>query len=378
MGGGACGAIFLDLSKAFDTVNHEVLLLKLRNLGFRHSAVSWFCSYLSGRKQSTRLNGVISSQLQVNSGVPQGSILGPLLFICYINDLPNCLNNGTAYIYADDTAIVCRGNDIDEINASLSIEFSNVCRWFEADKLSVNNAKTNTMLFCGSRSKHKGGVVKLTSADGMDVQLDQVNHTKYLGVELDEHLTYSSHIDKLCSKIRSRNGMLKHMRNFISEDLAKDLYRSMIHPHFAYADVIYDACNLTLSNKLQTHQNQSLRTVLNVEQRFPSKKLHEQTGVNWLSAERKERCCIEAYRAVNNMLSQNVNSLFPKAEKQRELRCNDSTQFTVLPARTKFGDGNLPNWCKKYRRVLPDEVRNADKMYSFKNKLRNGNFFKPD
>ena len=195
-------------------MNHDILLLKLRNLGFKHSAVSWFSSYLGGRKQSSRLNGVLSGQMHVSSGVPQGSILGPLLFICYINDLPNCLKTGTAYIYADDTTILCKGQDIADINMSLGTDFANVRKLFEANKLSVNNSKTNTMLFCGSRSRHRGGQLDLTAPDGSEVKLQQVNHMKYLGVELDEHLTFNAHIDKLCSKIRSRKWHAKTYEKF--------------------------------------------------------------------------------------------------------------------------------------------------------------------
>ena len=184
-------------------MDHEVLLLKLKHLGFKHGGISWFRSYLVNRKQSTRLNGVLSDPLLMNSGVPQGSILGPLLFICYINDLPNCLHDGSAYIYADDTAILVKGASVTDINEKLESELINVCKWFDANKMSVNSAKTNTMLLCGSRSKHRGGIIDLTAPGNNNVNLEQVSHTKYLGVEIDEHLSFTHHIDKLCSKIRS-------------------------------------------------------------------------------------------------------------------------------------------------------------------------------
>ncbi len=109
MGGDACGAIFLDLSKTFDTVDQKVLLLKLRHLGFKASVVSWFCSYLSNRQQCTRVNSSLSEVWQMSSGVPQVSILGPLLFISYINDLPGALTFSQSFIYADDTALLVKG-----------------------------------------------------------------------------------------------------------------------------------------------------------------------------------------------------------------------------------------------------------------------------
>ena len=172
----------------------------------------------------------------MNSGVPQGSILGPLLFICYINDLPEYLDKSSAFIYADDMALLVKGKDVSEIEQLLSAEFSIVTKWFDANKLSVNNTKTNVMLFSGSRSRHRNGKLNVLTSRYDDTVLEQVTCTKYLGVELDEHLTFVDHIvdhiDKLCRKIKSRTGILWRMRHFINENLANDLYQSLIHPHF--------------------------------------------------------------------------------------------------------------------------------------------------
>ncbi len=124
----ACGAVFLDLSKAFDTVDHEILLLKLLHSGFKHSVVNWFRSYLTHRSQCTCVNGALSDVRQMSSGVPQGSILGPLLFICYINDLPNILTKAKAFIYADDTALLVKGHNLESIEKELSDEFNVVTK----------------------------------------------------------------------------------------------------------------------------------------------------------------------------------------------------------------------------------------------------------
>ncbi len=117
--GGSCGVLFLDLAKAFDTVSHDVLLLKLKNIGFRMSPVNWFRSYLSNRRQVTTVGEAVSPELQINCGVPQGSILGPLLFIIYINDISrNCVFT-TPYIYADDTALLVHGSNKQDIESKL-------------------------------------------------------------------------------------------------------------------------------------------------------------------------------------------------------------------------------------------------------------------
>ena len=157
--------------------------------------------------------------------------------------------------------------------------------------------------------------------------------------------------------------------------MALDLYKSLIHPHFAYADVIYDACNVSLQNKLQTHQNMAMRAVLKVEARFPTAKLYEQTKVKRLESERKEKCCIEAYKGLYDLSSNNVNKLFTAPISERSLRSAGTALFIPPLSRTLFGDRHLPNRCSKYWQSLPSDVQNIDKLSGFRNALNNNDFF---
>ena len=215
------------------------------------------------------------------------------------------------------------------------------------------------MLFSGSRSKLKGETLDVNIPGGNNV-LEQVDQVKYLGVHLDEHLTFQQHVDKLCSKVRSRSGVLWRMRSFISEELAKELYQTMVHPHFSYADIIYDASNQSLSNKLQTQQHLALKADLYIDQMFSSSELHSQTKINWLDSERKERCCIEKFKALHNLSSNNVNSLYNKTMYGGNLCSDDTMCFKPAPMRTKFGEGNLPDRSAVHWDTLPVEVRNID------------------
>ena len=172
--------LFPDLSKAFDTVNHEILLLKLCHLGLKMSAVSWFQSYLTNRQQSTKNGSRLSSPKQVSNGIPQGSILGPLLFICYINNLLNCLSNADCFLYADDTAILVKGRSNDEISAKLNREFEKVDHWFSCNKLSVNNSKTKSMLFSSNRFRDRDQPLNVTQNKNDHEDIEQVDKFKYL------------------------------------------------------------------------------------------------------------------------------------------------------------------------------------------------------
>ena len=168
----------------------------------------------------------------VNCGMNMDNSVTSTSYISYINDLPEYLDTSSAFIYADDTALLVKGKDVSEIEHLLTTEFNIVCKWFDANKLSGNNGKTKVMLFSGSRSKHKNGKLNVPTNRSDNNILEQVTCTKYLGVELDDHLTFVDHIDKLCRKIKSRTCILWRMRHFINENLAKDLYQSLIHPHF--------------------------------------------------------------------------------------------------------------------------------------------------
>ena len=141
--------------------------------------------------------------------------------------------------------------------------------------------------------------------------------------------------------------------------------------------MVYDACSVTQANKLQTHQHLALKTVLNVDQRFSSSKLHTLTDIKWLDSERKERCCIEAYRALNGMSSANVNKLFVKNTSDKGLRSCDSVNFRAPVTRTKFGDGNLINRCEQYWRQVPDEIKCITKFGSFKHAPQERGLFLP-
>ena len=141
--GKVAGFLFLDISKAFDSLNHKILLGKLDSLGVSNQSLYWFKSYLSERKQSFVINGSVSDPCPIQLGVPQGSILGPLLFNIYINSLPNAISNAKMILNADDAVLICAASNATELKESLGLGFTQICNWYHNNKLTLNVKKTN-------------------------------------------------------------------------------------------------------------------------------------------------------------------------------------------------------------------------------------------
>ena len=187
--------VFIDLKKAFDTVDHDILLQKLEKYGVIGLEHTWFSSYLKNRRQLCRVNGVASNMEEIKCGVPQGSCLGPLLFLIYINDLPFALKNSEVTMYADDTSISYSSKNIDELNETLNSDLDSLKQWLEGNKLSLNVIKTQAMVI-GSRPNIKKMSDKLVPTPSFAIgnsHIEVVDNAKYFGVQLDKHLVWDEH-----------------------------------------------------------------------------------------------------------------------------------------------------------------------------------------
>ena len=185
--------IYLDFSKAFDTVDHDILLSKLFYYGIRGPAYDWFQSYLSDRSQYVTYNGVKSSTKPIKCGVPQGSILGPLLFLIYINDLPNVCKVTMPFLFADDTHLFTSGDDLDDMYDTANHELNNIAEWLKVNKLSLNVKKTHYMVFSGINSS-RSTATRTKNLKIYGEEISEVSKTKFLGVIIDNKLKWQHHI----------------------------------------------------------------------------------------------------------------------------------------------------------------------------------------
>ena len=208
-GKSVCGA-FLDFAKAFDCVNHQILMNKLEHYGVRGNVHSLLHSYLTSRFQYTVQNDLIfSNQLPITTGVPQGSVLGPFLFLVYINDLPNACDT-KIILYADDSVLLCADNDIDKLKLKTETEFHNIETWTNLNKISINYNKTNSVLFSRSKSTAVNNFVIKTS----DRPLTNKSVIKYLGVLFDNKLNWEQHIQYVLAKLCIARGVLMKLRHY--------------------------------------------------------------------------------------------------------------------------------------------------------------------
>jgi len=278
---------------SFDVCSHEILFKKLKKMGIRGTAFEWFKNYLSGRTQKVDINGCLSDARELPISVLQGSILGPILFLCYINDFWK----GTSLfsvLFADDTTCLAKGKTIPPLIEYANAELKKIANWFLANKMAVNTAKTKFIIF-----RTRGKVINnvecnpVFNSNEFGMPEDQslifpieriynegaVTSFKLLGVLFDEFLSFDDHVNGICKKLSKSLFCINRIKNFVKKESLLMLYYAMIHPHINYCLNIYSCANKTTLNRLRLKQKEAIRIVANAGYRDHTEPLFRRLNV---------------------------------------------------------------------------------------------------
>ena len=270
-----CIGVFLDLKKAFDVCSHEILLKKLLKMGVRENSYEWFSSYLSGRSQCVDIFNNFSDFIELAISVIQGSTLGPLLFLCYINDFFTCTRMFSV-LFADDTTCLAKGPVLQELTNFVNLELQKMANWYRSNKMAVNTSKTKFIIFRTHGKQIEPGAcgvvynsteVGLPDNPDLILPLDRIHNQgeeksfKLLGVHFDEFLSFEHHITHLCSKISKSLYCINKVKNFIDGESLKKLYFAMVHSHLSYCINVYSAATQTNLSRVEIKQKQAIRTI---------------------------------------------------------------------------------------------------------------------
>lgn len=248
------GAVLLDFSAAFDIIDHKLLLKKLECYGFDQSAVSWFESYLTERTQTVFFNGSYSDVRAVTCGVPQGSCLGPLLYTIFTNDLPLVINDANIAMYADDSTIYTSALTANDLNTALEVELRSVVEWVKRNKLVLNVAKTNCIVFGSNHTIRSNPVLNLTINN---IGINQVQETKLLGIVIDSKLSWTNHINKITAKMGCAISVIRRCANSLTQKATKQVTQALILSNLDYCPAVWSNATADMIKKITKNTEQS-------------------------------------------------------------------------------------------------------------------------
>ncbi|KAL9967850.1 hypothetical protein ACROYT_G026148, partial [Oculina patagonica] len=356
---------FLDLSKAFDTVNHEILFDKLYHYGIRGLALEWVKSYFNERSQFVEYNGLRSTPHKIRCGVPQGSILGPLFFILYINDLNNA-SNLESILFADDTNLFISHKDPDFLISTLNGELIKLSKWFRANRLSLNLTKTNFMEF-KPRQKQSSSDFNVVINETV---IAQVNETVFLGVVLDDNLTWKSHISSLAIKISKSIGIIFRSSFYLSTPSLRMLYNAVILPYLNYCNLVWGSTYKTNLQRIVILQKRVIRMVNKSYYKAHTEPIFKK--LNLLKFQDIHLMLLGQFMFSfkNAILPQKFENIFTINNQIHCYNTRHANSFRLPLCRTNIRQFSVFFQGPKFFNSLPPEISGSSSLASFKRKLK--------
>ena len=358
--------IYLDLRKAFDTVNHKILLDKLEHYGFRGHTNKFIKSYLTDRKQFTVVNGIESSIKPIETGVPQGSVLGPLFFLIYINDITNCIQDDKVTLFADDTSILYQDKNLIALKQKAEVGMGKVYDWLISNKLSLSWEKTFFMIF-HSPFKKVEGIDELKVGN---FNIKRVNSIVYLGMHLDDQLKWDRHVSHICNCLSRNFHMFYSIRHLLNDNLKKQLYYSLVYSRILYAVEIYGACRDSLLKKVQTLQNKLLKVLFNLPPRTSTNELHTRLKLLKVKDIHNQQVLKFVYESVNKVTILQFHKYYKSQNTVHDHNTRSPKKLYAAIPRNRYGESTLHVTGTQLWNNLSQEIQKCKSSHIFKRAVK--------
>lgn len=357
-------AVFLDFKRAFETICRKRLLAKLKCIGFEDSALKWVENYLTDRYQQTNFNGATSTAYVNPHGVPQGSVLGPLLFIIYINDIVSAVTHCKINLFADDTLLSISSKKIPSAVNKVNSDLSNLLIWLNSNKLKLNVDKTKYMYISTRTNIDKNHIIHINGE-----KIDSVTQFKYLGVILDEKLCFKNHIDEIVKKMSKNISIMYRANNRLTAKAKITVYNSLFLPYINYCSTILYLCNKTDTHRLQKQQNKIMRMILKCKK--DTSIVFMLDKLEWLSVTQIIYCNVFMliYKLTKNQLPTNLCSNIKYIHQCHDRNLRNKNDIKTKNYTKTITQNNIFYSGIKLYNNIPLHLRN-DTQHSFKKQIK--------